>query len=103
MSVWVRGQELERLAAAAGLPTDTTRLVLEALDRTGYVVAVRRELEAVATAAQQALRLQMEAPRPGSRDLRPYGECPGCGRDRRHVSRCCPDCSCGPELDRLRR
>lgn len=103
MSVWVRGQELERLAAAAHVQPETARAVLEALDRTGYVVAVRREHEAVATAAQAALRLQMETPQPGSRDLRPYGECPGCGRDRRHVSRCCPDCSCGPELDRLRR
>jgi hypothetical protein len=33
-------------------------------------------------------------PDPPSRDLRPVGECNGCGTDKRHVNRCCPDCDC---------
>jgi len=97
VSTWLRGRELERVAAAAGVGPETTRAVAEALDRLGYCIAVRRELEAVATAAQQALRLQLDEV-PGSRDLRPLGECKGCGRDRRHPSRCCPDCSCHEAL-----
>lgn len=97
MSVWVRGQALVRLAAAAHTHPDTARAVLEALEAQGYVVAVRRELEEVARAAQGALRLALQE-EPGSRDLRPLGECKGCGRDRRHPSRCCPDCSCHEAL-----
>lgn len=31
-----------------------------------------------------------------SRDLRPLGECSGCGSDRRHPNPCCPDCDCIP-------
>lgn len=102
MSAWLRGRELERVAAAAHVSPDTARAVAEALDRLGYCIAVRRELEAVATAASAALRLQLDNV-PGSRDLRPAGECRGCGCDARHVGPCCPDCSCHQLLDAAHR
>lgn len=102
MSAWVQGRELERLAAAARIAPEQARRLLEALEAQGYVVCVRRELVAVAAAAEAALRHQAGIT-PASYDLRPVGECKGCGRDVRHVGRCCPDCSCHQLLDAARR
>lgn len=58
------------------------------------VVALSVRLDAIIFAAARADERTRLADPKASHNLRPLGECSGCGVDRRHPGPCCPDCDC---------